>query len=260
MKQNKKIILIFILVIIQNMQATIPLCISLDSACAPALNLRNLNLRLEAYPFDWTVSPFNSLYNALLDDFKHFLTELAMRPDGQGVIDYYGIHYTHDWPTVHSPHIDALNADFIGNCALFSAWQNALPLVREKYRRRIDRFRNACLSANKVFFIRSDDTTREESILLRNLLAKNYPQLDFTLVICSSDLNFQHPWNINRIKNFYVPRWDDSVLWGQTLKQIGPEFAMLRIMPINIQKNKNRNELRCPECVKLLMKEKNDNF
>lgn len=256
MKQNKIKILFFILVFMQNIRANIPFCISLGSACGPALNLRNLNLRSEAYPFDWTVTPFDSLYNALREDFKYFLADLLIRPDNQGVIDHYGINYTHDWPTLHQPHIDALNADFISNCTLFSAWQNALPLVREKYQRRINRFRNACLSQNKIFFIRSEETDKEQAVKLKDLIVNIYPSLDFTLIIFGSDIKFQNPWNIDKIKNFYVPRWDDPVLWGQTLKQVGSEFALLRIMLINIQKNKLGNELICSECRKLLMKEK----
>src|SRR5437868_4428375 len=74
----------------------IPLCISLGSSCHPALNLRALKLKLETYPFDWILSPFDSLYKALQDDFKYFLSDLKVRPEGNGVVDYYGFHFPHD--------------------------------------------------------------------------------------------------------------------------------------------------------------------
>ena len=201
-----------------------PLCISLGSTCGPALNLRSLGIRTVAYPFDWVISPFEALINALNDDFQYFLNDLKIRPGNQGVIDHYGFHFTHDWPTINQSNIDALNSDFIGNNTLFHSWQKVLPAVKEKYRRRIERLNQACLSKEKVVFIRADDISKESAITLRDFFIKKYPNLDFVLVVLRGDIAFQEPWNIDKIRNFYFPQYNDFKLFGKILKQVDPAF------------------------------------
>lgn len=229
LKAKIKLLLLFLGLFVNNFYSQTPLCISLGSACGSAMNLRDLGVRAAAYPFDWTVSPFDSLYAALNEDFQYFLTDLKIRPGNQGVIDHYGIHFTHDWPTVAQPHIDALNSDFIGNNTLFKEWEKALPLVREKYRRRIARFNEACLGKEKVFFFRSEDISKEKAIVLRDLFRKKYPSLDFVLIVVRNDLTFQEPWHIDGIRNFYIQQWHDPVGWRNMLRQVGPEFRDVSI-------------------------------
>jgi hypothetical protein len=211
-----------------------PICISLGDACGPALMLRDLGLRREAFPFDWTVSPYDAFIKALTEDFQFFLTDLKMRPGNQGVIDHYGIHFTHDWPTNQNPHIDALHADSVGNNELASHWQNALPAVRQKYARRIERFRTVCSGSDKVIFIRSGDSgpdlpsIKNKAIVIRDYLRAQYPQLDFILVYISGNPVFQTPWNIDRIKNFYDTNWHNPNGLAHMLKQVDPAFNNLR--------------------------------
>ena len=67
---NKKVIC-GLLVLLGNstMFPKMPLCISLGAACGSAMMLRDLNLRTEAYPFDWVVSHGDVVYQALSTDF-----------------------------------------------------------------------------------------------------------------------------------------------------------------------------------------------
>lgn len=197
-----------------------PLYISLGSSCCSALNLRSLGIRTAAYPFDWVISPFDALYAALKDDFQYFLSDLKIRPGNQGVIDHYGFHFTHDWPTIQHSTIDALNSDFIGNNILFHTWQQVLPAVKEKYRRRIERLKQACLGKEKVFFIRTEEVSKETAIILRDFFRKKYPNLDFVLIALKNDITFQQPWNLDNIKNFYFPQWGDFKHLGAILKQV----------------------------------------
>jgi len=142
----KKIIFILFFSIFntKNILTETPLCISLGGTCGPALNLRDLKIRTEAYPFDWLVSPFESLYRALTDDFELFLINIQVAPHKNGVIDHYGFHFTHDWPTILDHDFDPLTTDFIGCSTLYPEWEMALPSVRKKYQRRIKRFKKTC--------------------------------------------------------------------------------------------------------------------
>ena len=211
-----------------------PICISLGDACGPAMMLRDLGLRREAFPFDWTVSHYDAFIRAFTEDFQFFLTDLKMRSGNQGVIDHYGIHFTHDWPTVERPNIDALQADYINNADLSSNWQQALPLVRQKYVRRIERFRNVCRGSDKVIFIRSGDSgpdvaaIKNKALAIRDYLKSQYPTLDFVLIFISGNPVIQEPWNIDRIKNFYDTNWHNPNGLAHMLKQVDPAFNNLR--------------------------------
>jgi hypothetical protein len=208
-----------------------PLCISLGGACAPALNLRNLKLRFDAYPFDWILSPFEGLCKALEEDFQNFLTDLTIRSEGNGVIDHYGFHFTHDWPTVNNQKIEDLyKVLYIGDLRtmpLASNWADTIAAVKEKYQRRIDRFRAACRGSEKVFFIRAERFSQEEAIRLRDLLMKKYPLLDFVLIAIDNTPSFATAWNLDRISNFRVDRWDDYRAYGNGLNQVSSDFELL---------------------------------
>lgn len=200
-----------------------PTYVSLGGACASAMNLRALNLRNEAYPFDWITSNFAGLFLALETDFAFFLTDLKTRPDRTGVIDYYNFSFTHDWPTIAQTQVDAANCDFVGCNILSPDWEAVLPQVIEKYDRRINRFRVLCEGTEKVFFIRSEYITKSETIALRDLLCTKYPSLDFELVVIATARDFEIPWNIDRIKNFRA-EGNDVAAWKKILSTLTPEL------------------------------------
>lgn len=77
--------------------------ISLGGDCTVAGMYRQLNLRTVAYPFDWMYSTFESVYKAFEDDFQHFLDPEALKigSDGASIIDYYGLKFVHDFPTIN---------------------------------------------------------------------------------------------------------------------------------------------------------------
>lgn len=204
-----------------------PLCISLGRGCSPALNLRSLKLRTAAYPFDWLISPLTALVNGLQDDFKHLLNNCKLRPDKKGVIDSYGFQFVHDWPTVNQPVIDAINTDFITDSIISNEWKKALPQVKEKYRRRIERFKNACLGSEKIFFFRTDDMTKEQAVYLKTFLSNKFPSLNFILIIVSHN---KQSWQIDGIKNFQISAFHDPKAWKKALKQLSPEFDDIEVL------------------------------
>lgn len=156
--------------------------ISLGSACGTASVLSDLKYRMSAYPFDWLISPFDSLCAALEDDFAHFLSDLY--PDHGAIIDAYKFQFYHDFPKE-------------------GPYESALAEVKEKYERRINRFREACLGTNPVIFIRSEVISKQEAVILRDLLMRKYPLLNFTILAISLDESFKQPWHLYRIRNFF---------------------------------------------------------
>jgi hypothetical protein len=240
---NKRSLLIALLCLSFSAHAKLPLCISLGRACGPALNLRDLKMRTEAYPFDWTVAPFESLYAALDHDFKDFLADIKIRQDNKGIIDGYGFHFIHDLPTITHHNINPLTHDFNSNDILALGWEESLPLMREKYRRRIERLKNVCTGTQKVFFIRHEGT-KQEAILLKELLKNKWPALNFVLVAISNKVDFQEPWHIDHIKNFSTSYWHNPIEWAKIFKQVGPEFDDL-VVPI---RSEFESYSKCHDC------------
>lgn len=234
----KKIIAVFLACYMSTVfySAEPPLCISLGSMCAPAIHLRGpdfsqnfenskkgFHIRKDAYPFDWIVSSFDALYTCINDDFNQFLHNLhKSRP--YEIVDHYGFIFWHDWPTVVSGSFDVLNDDFgVTSHPLLSNWNDYTPLVREKYSRRIKRFKETCSGSEKIYFIRFHNTTRQQAIMLRDLIERKYKNLEFELIIISGDKTL---WNLNKIKNFYMERddWAKPDLWKNIFNQVGFEF------------------------------------
>ena len=81
----------------------------------------------------------------------------------------------------------------------------------------------------KLASISPDITVMQnKAIAIRDYLQSQYPTLDFIIVYISGHSNFQEPWNINRIKNFYDTNWHNSKGLAHMLKQVDPAFNNLR--------------------------------
>lgn len=175
--------------------------IPLGAACESALYLRETRLRKTAYPFDWIISGRDGLLKAIDEDFAHFLEDCRLW-NNRSVIDYYGFEYPHDWPNAQSKNMDLVETDFIGTDVLLPEWQAALPQVKEKYRRRIERFINACKEPEPVIFIRSEHINKDLAIEIRDLIRRKYPKLDFVIVAVANNEEFRHHWNLEDIYNY----------------------------------------------------------
>jgi len=197
--------------------ASKPIYISLGSSCEPALRLRDLHIRVEAFPFDWILSPFHGVYNAINEDFSNFFCNLQLVSAGTAVCDHYSIAFHHDFrPTVPS-HIALTTVD----------WKAMLPEIRSKYKRRIERFRTACNSNRDVIFIRYGKINKSQALLLKNLIKKKFPHLSFILMVVEPAQSFENPWNIPNIRNFSI-NYFEIKKWGLALNQVGSEFKRLK--------------------------------
>lgn len=101
--------------------------ISLGFFCSIALDLKSFGLRLFSSPFDWLISPFESVLELICNRFNGFLDYELMEQSRKVPCHYknskYEIEFYHDFNDV-----EPLSAQ--------------LPKVKEKYDRRIERFYN----------------------------------------------------------------------------------------------------------------------
>lgn len=177
-----------------------PVFISLGAWCIPALFLRNFHLREAAYPFDWNISGYiPNVCRIIETDFSNFFLKENLHFDPRSpyeIVDE-GTHISsnHDFPVVPGSRY------VVPNFLDFSQQ------VYEKYQRRIKRFNNVCNSDQKVIFIRLDaaeNLSKENTIMLRDCLHKKYPTLDFILIQLGCTEMCKTPWNIERVRNFYI--------------------------------------------------------
>jgi hypothetical protein len=201
-------------------------CIGFGETCTVAAALQAFNLRNSAYPFDWTISHYESLCEILENDFHGFLNQdyLRLREDGHGVINKYGLIFVHDFPTItYSGNVET--EDTVGEGELCSNWIDFLPEIEKKYARRIQRLRDVCNSNKKVYFVRHMGIrSKEEACILRDIIKKHYPHLDFILVIASNDSSFDNPWEEENIKNYYLKpteKWNDIAEWKKIFVDLG---------------------------------------
>lgn len=225
------IYIILLLIIAQAADAKVSPIISLGQSCTVAGALRDNGLRIQAYPFDWTVSPFNALYDSLAEDFQHFLQEdsLSIRvSDRYGILDYYGFHFVHDFPAnqPNDKFAELIGENHVTGGIIVDNWKEYLPAVKEKYWRRIARLQESCLGQERVYFIRHSDTTRTQAIALRDLIIKKYPVLDFVLIILGRSQEIRPQWNLDRIYNFYLNE-NDAHEW----KEIFKKFNFISVTP-----------------------------
>ena len=196
--------------------------ISLGNRCQTALRLTVNNVRNEAYPFDWIISPFESIIKFL--DLRgegflnpdYLIVNYNSNPEKciVGIYDvFYGITFVHDFdyypkghefPAIHFSQTQVTNFNEI----------------KSKFERRIERFFKICESDKRILFVRVG-LNREESIVLVDTFRKNFPKLDFMILAVGDSDSHKTPWNVDRVFNFYIDQTDynrgDSEAWKNIL-------------------------------------------
>ena len=191
--------------------------ISLGPNCAPALCLNYYQIRKEAYPFDWNICYFNSMYKLLETDFENYLLpeNLVLDPSAPWfVIDSYtNVQYNHDFP------IETVDAKVYENewediGALGNIVPNFLELypgVYAKYQRRINRLRQVLHSEDSVLFF-IINIYKSQGIMLRDFFERTYPNLDFKILVINVGERSKGEWNEPKIYDYTIPDlgWDLS--------------------------------------------------
>lgn len=121
-------------------------CISLGYFCSVALELERIGLRSASYPFDWTISDFEGVIDAIENNFIHFL-------------DY---EYLYQNKEIHSHYRNKkYRISFFHDFDQYRSLYSQLPEVRKKYDRRINRFYSSI--TKPTLFIRYIDATKDEN-------------------------------------------------------------------------------------------------
>lgn len=196
--------------------------------CSPASALRVLNLREYALPFDWIVTNINSLEKCFADNFNNFHCNLRFNDDKTRFIDYYGFEFPHDYPFSNQENSDKkLDENTFNNIGegvfgevngkiIIDNWQEYYNIVKEKYKRRIERFM-AIMNDSKPIIILSRHRI-EDIIKIKSLLSRYYSKNNIFIINSSSQIFERYDiFNINTEKNGI---WNESDIWKNKIDEI----------------------------------------
>jgi len=202
--------------------------ISLGCNCHVGTYTRDNNIRAFAFPFDWSVTPFQALYHFIENDFKDFFKRENLIASSkqffttytQSVVDrlrYNSFIENNPW-VIDKQSGMFFNHDFSDNDA--NTINKYFQINHLKYTRRIKRFYTAINSGKHIYFIRFHDIDKPQSLGLYLLLKYKFPTTPFTLIVIGDKANeFNEDWNIPYIKNYYT-KPDYAPFWQKLCQDI----------------------------------------
>lgn len=190
--------------------------IPLGQDCSPAATLRELELRTTAMPFDWVSSSFAAMKACLSDDFLYYHTNL--QHIGSRMRDHYGFEFPHDYPFNAQEYSIDSNVEWrtheYVNSQIVSNWHDYYDTVKEKYDRRVERFRDIKTSSATIIVLTRNPVAVSKQY--RELLNTYYRRTvnfvvattenyeDSTMVTCNPER--QGGWNNASIWNEGIQR------------------------------------------------------
>jgi len=156
---------------------------SLGWDCSPATALRNLQLREYALPFDWIRSNAEILCKVIENNFNGFHESLKLSENKQFIIDSYGLNFPHDYPTIKQNSISL--TDEIDETVLISEWEKYVPVIQEKYKRRIERFHSIMNSEEPLIALYSGCISDIQ--LFKDIFKTRYNKTNIFYVVLSEE-------------------------------------------------------------------------
>jgi len=163
--------------------------ITLGQDCSAATALRILSMRNYALPFDWIRSNPEILSEVILNNFKGFHETLKLSENKHYVTDSYGLEYPHDYPTLTQPVLNMngeVNTEDILEHRIIDTWEQHIDSVKEKYKRRIERFHSIMNSEEPVLALFSGQV--EHVGLFKNAFKIRYNKTNVYYAVLSEEV------------------------------------------------------------------------
>ena len=99
---------------------------------------------------------------------------------------------------------------------------NILPELKNKFDRRINRFRDAMLSNKNIYLFRNDKISKESCIEIYNILIERYPTVNIKIIAISKyDEKFKENWEHKNILNYFINEFNEFNELDNIFKNIG---------------------------------------
>jgi hypothetical protein len=202
--------------------------ISLGYDCSTATTLKNLKLRNAAYPFDWTETSFKAFEQCILDNFKQFHKNIHLNEPKQRVIDYYGIQFPHDYPTVNLPKF--MDDKYYPEYKICDDYEKYIDQVLEKYGRRIERFRNIMADKSRPLIVLYRGIY-SNAIKIKSLLETTYQREHIIVVVATEEPLIRQNKAIIVCNPEINKIWNESEIWKSAIENAIKIYPILLIPP-----------------------------
>jgi len=212
--------------------------ISLGSDCCPAFALKELNLRLDAYPFDWLKISFDSLSRCIQDDFRLFHKNPILDQIRQVVVDEYGIEFTHDYPIEPITTYKCENNLLQPQRSIKPDYEKYIDFNVEKYGRRIERFRNVLHDPSKPLLFLYKGSYKD-AVFIKQLLEKTYQREQILVIVGTKDVIDEHCPKIATVIACNPDsdgKLNCSHIWKLAIELAKSQYSVLLMKPIVIKK------------------------
>ena len=215
-------------------------------SCAPATGLRNLHLRSFALPFDWMRATAEQLVKVVDNDFAGFHDNLEVSPCKKFVVDGYGMEYPHDYPTEQQTlNLDTLDDCIIHEDILIDTWRNSMEINKEKYARRIERFRSMLSSPEPILVL---TTCRLKYIKdFKELFLRKYGKTNMCYAVLSDEVITEEEKAafleegvclcdpetvyVDEFDNQFILPEEQNTLWKDAIEKLKQKSPLLRSPP-----------------------------
>ena len=186
--------------------------ITIGKDCSPAAALKNMELRKAALPFDWVASTVNALDKCFAENFERFHTNLYKNNGKTRMIDSYGFEFPHDYPTIQQD----TSGDLIAESYIADDWESHYDVIKAKYDRRIDRFRNILSDPAPVIVLCRYYMV--ELMIIQKIFIKYYNKHNIYFVNATHE-SFENA-TILCINPEKMGDWNNTEIWNQGISQI----------------------------------------
>ena len=188
--------------------------IPLGSSCCPGLSLISLNLRKEAYPFDWVRSNSKIIYDVLVNGKDKYLTF-----NNEHVSNDFYVNDLHSFtqPGFNGSHINQYGQHFTHYTDLNTEQ------LKTKFDKYLDRFFDLLNCNKRVLFIHSNEEhiyhkkTRDDRVILYDYLCKindiikeKFPNLTFKILNIDINNTFENYGDIINLNMNYGLSFSDK--------------------------------------------------
>ena len=227
--------------------------INIGYNCSSYDILKKFNLKTYSYPFDTKVIYEIPLINCLEDDFKEFMNEeyFTLYFDRECPVNKYGIVLNHIFPFDETnendndyysinyveEYLDIKFCNFIDDKIidykynlhshnkpriLSKNYLDILPELKNKFNRRINRFRETMMSNDNVYLFRNEKISKESCIQIYNILINRYPNINLKIIAISKyDEKFKENWDNKNILNYFIDENNEYEDLNNIFKNIG---------------------------------------
>ncbi len=153
------------------------------------------------------------------DNFEKFHTNLKFNHNKTRLIDEYGFEFPHDYPLINTCDVNNVGEGIFGEEKgkfISDTWINYYDIVKEKYSRRIKRFKNI-LNDTKPLIILCRYSIND-ILKIQNLFINNYNKDNIFFINSTGEQN--EIGNIKNINTEVNGIWNDAKIWKENIDEI----------------------------------------